>query len=89
MFPGFCLEEMLGPDIESGVLFYGKTRKRQDVAFDENLRSEIERMAQTFQALMDSRTTPKTDCVTSPYAGMEDINPQDLPKAIVAPYRDS
>ena len=29
-----CLEEMLGRAVPAGALFYGKTRRRQDVAFD-------------------------------------------------------
>jgi len=33
-----CLEEMLGVAIPTGCLFYGKTRRRLDVAFDEALR---------------------------------------------------
>lgn len=32
---GLCLEEMLGVSIPSGALFYGRPRRRTDVAFDE------------------------------------------------------
>jgi CRISPR-associated exonuclease Cas4 len=36
-----CLEEMLVCEIREGFLFYGETRRRQHVVFDENLRDEI------------------------------------------------
>lgn len=53
-----CLEEMLGHDIEQGALFYGKTRRRQDVAFDQNLRAETETMAVRLHALFTAGKTP-------------------------------
>ena len=56
-----CLEEMLGHDIKSGALFYGKTRRRQDVAFEEKLREETGQMAVNFHVLMGSKTTPKPE----------------------------
>lgn len=34
-----CLEEMLGTTIEEGALFYGQTRRRETVLFDNRLRS--------------------------------------------------
>ena len=33
-----CLEEMLNVEIPEGSLFYGQTRRREDVTFDEKLR---------------------------------------------------
>jgi CRISPR-associated exonuclease Cas4 len=54
-----CLEEMLGHDIEQGALFYGKTRRRQDVAFDQDLRAETEVMAVRLHALFAAGKTPK------------------------------
>jgi len=54
-----CLEEMLGHDIEAGALFYGKTRRRQDVHFNDDLRQETEQMASNFHELIDERATPK------------------------------
>ena len=53
-----CLEEMLGHDTERGALFYGKTRRRQDVVFDEELRSETEAMATRLHTLFNSGVTP-------------------------------
>ncbi len=54
-----CLEEMLGNEIKSGALFYGKTRRRLDVPFDELLRSETESMAIKLYSLFDARITPR------------------------------
>lgn len=54
-----CLEEMLGHRIGNGALFYGKTRRRQDVAIDADLRKETEAMAGQLHALFNARVTPK------------------------------
>jgi CRISPR-associated exonuclease Cas4 len=53
-----CLEEMLGLSIASGALFYGTTRRRLDVAFDETLRHEVERLAERMHDLYRNRYTP-------------------------------
>jgi len=53
------LEEMLDHDIEKGALFYGKTRRRQDVAFDQDLRAETENMAARLHALFAAGKTPR------------------------------
>lgn len=53
-----CLEEMLGHWIDCGALFYGKTRRRQDVAFEDDLRAETETMAKQLHALFNARITP-------------------------------
>ena len=54
-----CLEEMLGVEITEGAIFYGKTRRRQDVAFDSELRKITEDTAKGFHDLVDSGLTPK------------------------------
>lgn len=53
-----CLEEMLGVSISSGALFYGLSRRRQDVPFDAGLRALTEAAAARLHALMASRRTP-------------------------------
>ena len=55
-----CLEEMLDVTVKSGALFYGKTRHRQDVDFDDGLRSETEETAGRFHALFENAVTPKS-----------------------------
>lgn len=54
-----CLEEMLGVHIPVGAIFYGRTRRRLDVDFDESLRRETEETAKRTHALIDSGHTPK------------------------------
>lgn len=54
-----CLEEMLGAKVPSGALFYGKTRHRLDVEFDEALRKETEKAAGQLHELIGSGITPK------------------------------
>jgi len=54
-----CLEEMLGETIPTGALFYGRTRRRLDVVFDEELRRETEEAARLVHELIASGKTPK------------------------------
>lgn len=53
-----CLEEMLSTSIPAGALFYGRTRRRFDVNFDENLRRETEETSHAVRRLIDSGITP-------------------------------
>lgn len=53
-----CLEEMLGVTIRTGALFYGKRRRRTDVAFDELLRADTERATARLHELYDKQETP-------------------------------
>jgi len=53
-----CLEEMLGHPVENGALFYGKTRRRLEVAFDDALRRLTCATARKVHDLIDSGTTP-------------------------------
>ena len=53
-----CLEEMLNVTISSGCLFYGETRRRTTVAFDEELRTVTIRAIQRLHELIVSRVTP-------------------------------
>lgn len=53
-----CLEEMLGADIPFGALYYGKPRRRTEVAIDAALRAETERIAEALHKLVQSAVTP-------------------------------
>lgn len=55
---GLCLEEMLDVSVPEGALFYGKTRHRLDVLFDDALRSETEEVALETRELIASGKTP-------------------------------
>ena len=56
-----CLEEMLNIEIREGALFYGQTRRREDVGFDEKLRRETEEAAKKVHELIESGITPKAE----------------------------
>ena len=53
-----CLEDMLDTRIASGSLFYGKTRRRQEIQFDLALRSETEALAAELHRLYEAQKTP-------------------------------
>jgi CRISPR-associated exonuclease Cas4 len=53
-----CLEEMLSVAIPAGALFYGQTRHRLDVVFDEALRGETEETARRAHVLIAAGRTP-------------------------------
>ncbi len=54
-----CLEEMLNVAIKQGALFYGKTRRREDVVFDTQLRLETQDTARKVHELIETGITPK------------------------------
>jgi CRISPR-associated exonuclease Cas4 len=53
-----CLEEMLSVSVLSGAIFYGRTRRRLDVSFDDTLRKETEEAAEKAHQLISSGKTP-------------------------------
>ena len=53
-----CLEEMLDTHVPKGAIFYGKTRRRLDVFFDQSLRQETKDLANALHDLMASGKTP-------------------------------
>lgn len=54
-----CLEEMQNVHIPAGALFYGKTRRRLSVDFNEALRQETSEAAHRTHELIESGQTPK------------------------------
>ena len=56
-----CLEEMLSCTITEGALFYGTTRRREDVVFDTALRTETKETAEKVHELIGSGITPKPE----------------------------
>lgn len=53
-----CLEEILSVSVPSGAIFYGRTRRRLDVSFDDGLRKETEEAAKHAHQLISSGITP-------------------------------
>jgi CRISPR-associated exonuclease Cas4 len=58
-----CLESMLDQRIESGALFYGKIRRREEVVFDEELRALTLQIIRDVRSLLASGRTPSADYV--------------------------
>jgi CRISPR-associated exonuclease Cas4 len=58
-----CLEEMLGVPVPSGALFYGQSRRRAEVVFDDALRRRTETVAAEVRALFDAGATPPPPAV--------------------------
>lgn len=54
-----CLEEMLLTDIEKGSLFYGESRRRQEVIFSKELRDTVISMCKEMHQLFQRGYTPK------------------------------
>jgi len=53
-----CLEAMFGKPCEEGALYYGKTRRRQTVVFDDELRILTQRVISDTRTLIDGGRTP-------------------------------
>ena len=54
-----CLEEMLCCTIREGAIFYGETRRRLSVVFDENLRKMVRDAAEEMHGLYQRGYTPR------------------------------
>jgi CRISPR-associated exonuclease Cas4 len=55
---GLCLEDMTGRPVPEGALFYGETRRRVEVRFDEDLRRLTESAVGAVRDLFASCSTP-------------------------------
>ncbi len=53
-----CLEEMRGVPVKEGALYYGKTRRRTPVLFDDALRELTRVTAEKLHKLVDAGLTP-------------------------------
>jgi CRISPR-associated exonuclease Cas4 len=53
-----CLEEMLGLEVPDGALFYGQSRRRVPVTFDEALKGKTKTTAEAVHNLFASGRTP-------------------------------
>lgn len=53
-----CLEEMLGPPIAAGYLFYGLDQRRVEIRFDKELRDLVESVTTRFREIMQRGETP-------------------------------
>ncbi|HBO4368515.1 TPA: CRISPR-associated protein Cas4 [Pseudomonas aeruginosa] len=56
-----CLEAMFGKSLAEGALFYGKTRRRKIVMFDDALRRLTQQVIHATRELLAVRRTPLAD----------------------------
>lgn len=56
-----CLEEMLGIGVPTGAIFYGKPRRRLDVALDDSLRLKTVEAAAHLHELVRAGKTPNAE----------------------------
>jgi CRISPR-associated exonuclease Cas4 len=54
-----CLEDMLCCKITEGALFYGETRRRLKIIFDNSLRQRVKDIFSEMHEMYDRRYTPK------------------------------
>lgn len=54
-----CLEEMFSTKIENGAIFYGETRRREQVYFSSELREEVENIFSEMHEYYKKNYTPK------------------------------
>ena len=54
-----CLEEMFSTDIPKGAIYYGMTRRRQEVIITEELRSQVNNMVSEMHQYYKRRYTPR------------------------------
>ena len=56
---GLCLEEMLACPVPTGYLYYGETRRREEVPFTNALRAQVEEMLAEMHQYARRGYTPK------------------------------
>ena len=54
-----CLEEMLCCEIQYGYIFYGQTRRREKIIFEEDVREKVREYSCQMNKLFESSHTPK------------------------------
>lgn len=54
-----CLEEMFCCSIDKGALYYGETRRREEVSFTKELREQVKQNLEEMHRLFKSGYTPK------------------------------
>ncbi len=75
-----CLEEMLGIQVSTGALYYGKTRRRLELTLDKAVREKTEIAARRLHEIMDSGNTP--DARRQPKCKHCSLNGLCLPKVV-------
>ncbi|MGB3915539.1 MAG: CRISPR-associated protein Cas4 [Dethiobacteria bacterium] len=56
-----CLEEMLGVSLDFGYMYYGETKRRHRVDFNESLRERVKTLAEEMHLLYEKGKTPAAE----------------------------
>jgi CRISPR-associated exonuclease Cas4 len=75
-----ALEEMLGTSISSGAIYYGKSRRREDVVFSDELRRATEAAARRIHEIARSGFTPAPE--PGPRCGPCSMNDLCMPESM-------
>lgn len=54
-----CLEEMMSVKIREGAVFYGETRRRENIVFTDELRAQVRAAFEEMHQLFNKRYTPR------------------------------
>ena len=54
-----CLEEMFSTTISEGALFYGETRRRENITFSQQMRDKVKEIFQEMHQYYERGYTPK------------------------------
>ena len=54
-----CLEEMFSAEVKEGAIFYGETRRRENILFTDELKEKVKDCFCQMHQLYDKRYTPK------------------------------
>ena len=78
-----CLEEMFSAEVKEGAIFYGETRRRENILFTDELREKVKDCFCQMRQLYDKRYTPKVKWSKSCNAcSLKDICVPKLGKAV-------
>ncbi|MBF0305447.1 MAG: CRISPR-associated protein Cas4 [Alphaproteobacteria bacterium] len=82
-----CLEEMFGHPVPEGALYYGRTRHRQPVSFDVELRRLTEEVIEAVRTMLRSGRTPaprwdRAKCGACSLAGACQPRPLTRPRRV-------
>ncbi len=74
---GLCLEEMLAVPVPIGALYFGASRRRREVTFDEPLRKDTEAVVAAIASMLQSGRTPEPE--PGPKCGRCSLRGQCMP----------
>ena len=82
-----CLEEMIGTKVPIGAFYYGKTKRRQELFFDAELRTLTEETVVQVAALFAQGRTPSAEYKTAKCRGcslLDQCRPKAMERSVLA-----